>query len=734
MSHHNYYIGDSLEVLKTLPDKSVHCCVTSPPYWGLRDYGVPGQIGLEPTPEEYVSRLVDVFREVRRVLRDDGTCWVNLGDSYTSGGRKERDPGQSKIHPAYMGDNFKDGLRPDTPSGLKPKDLVGIPWMVAFALRADGWYLRSDIIWCLSGGTKVYARTQKGDAPMTIKDLARLDPSTVKLWNGEKWTQLLGVSKSTRRGDEITLVLRSGERISCTPTHKFPTRRGLLEAKDIVVGDILERCVLPEPDQPKEPAFIGEDAAWLAGLYVAEGSRSGDTIQIAGHAKETERWERLQAIAVAYGGYATRTIDENRMDIRLYGKVLNAVIDELVSGRTAKGKHFSPVVWRYSNRFLEAILDGYLAGNGHYDAKNDRWRLGFTRNYNLESDLRTICARLGYKLKLNLSHVTYNGKRVPTFRGEIRKTRSGHWNEKDPGEIVAIQKARCREVYDLGVADDPHLFALTSGALTHNSKPNSMPESVTDRPTKAHEYIFLLAKSERYYYDADAIKEPVAPSTIDRGKVDFGGKKGREYKPVKGDPNYRAGHEQWGRTFDYRKSCVNGRNKRTVWTVATQPFLEAHFATFPPDLIRPCILAGTSPQACPVCGAPWKRIVETPKFPKELRAKPGDPGVKVGYGNPMVNTTGTGQKMQNWRNENPPQTIGWQPTCTCPGNDGSGKCVVLDPFGGAGTTSLVAKQHGRNSIYIDINPEYTKIAIDRMNFEQGDLFEKHSYEVISMPK
>jgi len=95
----------------------------------------------------YVCRMVEAFREVRRVLRSDGTCWVNMGDSYTSGGRKERDLGQSKLHPAFEGDAFVDGLRPDTPAGLKPKDLVGIPWMLAFALRADGWWLRQDIVW-----------------------------------------------------------------------------------------------------------------------------------------------------------------------------------------------------------------------------------------------------------------------------------------------------------------------------------------------------------------------------------------------------------------------------------------------------------------------------------------------------------------------------------------------------------------------------------------------------------
>jgi len=138
------YHGDCKAVMAEMEPESVHCVVTSPPYWGLRDYGTPGQLGLEPTPEEYVANLVAVFREVRRVLRADGTVWLNLGDSYTSGGRKTRDPGQSKIHPAL--ENWTGG-RADNPAGLKPKDLVGIPWRVAFALQADGWYLRSDIIW-----------------------------------------------------------------------------------------------------------------------------------------------------------------------------------------------------------------------------------------------------------------------------------------------------------------------------------------------------------------------------------------------------------------------------------------------------------------------------------------------------------------------------------------------------------------------------------------------------------
>src|SRR5277367_2859804 len=137
--------GDWVEQLRTLPDESVQCCVTSPPYWGLRDYGVSGHLGLEKTPWEYVEKLVEGFREVRRVLRKDGTCWLNLGDSYSGGGRGGN-PGTSK-HIKQATNKGSLGMRGVKRDCFKTKDLVGIPWMVAFALRSDGWWLRSDIIW-----------------------------------------------------------------------------------------------------------------------------------------------------------------------------------------------------------------------------------------------------------------------------------------------------------------------------------------------------------------------------------------------------------------------------------------------------------------------------------------------------------------------------------------------------------------------------------------------------------
>jgi len=142
--------NDAYKALQAMEDRSVDCIVTSPPYYGLRDYGNPGQIGLEETPEEFISKIVDVFREARRVLKDDGTLWVNIGDSYAAQA-KDRTPEQAAKNSTINGGKFTQmqvlkQINKIT-GDLKPKDLIGIPWMLAFALRADGWYLRQDIIW-----------------------------------------------------------------------------------------------------------------------------------------------------------------------------------------------------------------------------------------------------------------------------------------------------------------------------------------------------------------------------------------------------------------------------------------------------------------------------------------------------------------------------------------------------------------------------------------------------------
>lgn len=161
MKQHRVLIGDCIESMRTLPDKSVQMCVTSPPYYGLRDYGVDGQIGLEETPAEFIARLVEVFREVRRVLRDDGTAWVNMGDSYAGsrcGGNSQSitGVGRDESVTAARARRTVASRRRDNEAiprsdyavpGFKPKDMMGMPWRLAFALQDDGWYLRQDIIW-----------------------------------------------------------------------------------------------------------------------------------------------------------------------------------------------------------------------------------------------------------------------------------------------------------------------------------------------------------------------------------------------------------------------------------------------------------------------------------------------------------------------------------------------------------------------------------------------------------
>jgi DNA modification methylase len=382
------YGGDCREVMRSMEPESVHCVVTSPPYWGLRDYGDAGQLGLEPTPEEYVANMVEVFREVRRVLRSDGTVWLNLGDSYAaggSGGYSDKSTLSGFTSPDTKGRVMNAApMQLSAPSGLKPKDLVGIPWRVAFALQADGWYLRSDIIW---------------------------------------------------------------------------------------------------------------------------------------------------------------------------------------------------------------------------------------------------------------------------------------------------------------------------------SKPNPMPESVTDRPTKSHEYLFLLSKSPRYYFDADAVREPFAGEPYegrDNGAILNGDRKDR------------------GRTIGM---TTTARNIRSVWTIATQPYPGAHFATFPRKLVEPCIKAGTSERGvCPECGAPWvretRKVGDAPhldRYGRKVERRTQDHWKRNGDNRDRVNTSdgvpvALGSSIY--------ETIAWRPSCkhepaTEYGPQDPIPAAVLDPFAGSGTTGVVAQSLGRRAVLIDLNPDYLAQAMTR---------------------
>ena len=534
-----------------------------------------------------------VFAEVRRVLADDGTLFLNLGDSYSGGGGGNYGSGKSvRSQGGQQTTNIRN--RPDAPQngGLPAKNLLGIPWRVAFALQDDGWILRNDIIWCLSGGAWVYARTAKGDMPVMVKDLIRLDPSTIQLWNGEKWSRVLGWGRSTDESERVELVLRSGERIGATGGHLWPTRRGNVASRDLAVGDVIATCALPEPEGAVRPEYLTDDVLWLCGLYLAEGSRSSSTIQLSLCADEVRWLPRIAAAVRHMGGTMRSTVEGNTLAVRMWGKVLTAVIDDHIGGKVAVDKHLTTTVWNLPNDALRHIVTGYLDGDGHYDLPNGRIRIGFTRNYALQRDLRTLAARLGATLTLNPNTSTCQTGTFKSFKGEWRWERSGHWNEKDRGEVIAIRGSHARKFWDIAVEDEPHLFALASGVLTHNCKPNGMPESVTDRLSTKHEHVFMFSKRARYWFDLDPIRERYdgdrEPTRRARNPQD-GWKENSAPAPWSVQTNLQATGER------HTIGHALGRNPGDVWSIATQPFASAHFAVMPQTLASRAIEAGCKP-------------------------------------------------------------------------------------------------------------------------------------------
>jgi DNA modification methylase len=481
-------IGDCREKLREMPDASVNCCVTSPPYFGLRDYGVDGQMGLEPTPDEFVAGMVEVFREVRRVLRDDGTLWLNIGDSYASvaGGYSETGSrGATAIIGAKTQAAVRKGACRKPPLGLKAKDLIGIPWELAKALRAPYYTGRIkselDRVWL--------AAMIDGEGCMFIHK------RKVGMSNGQGYAR-----KSDTYGSGLEVA-------NC---HRA----------------IVERC-----------------------------------LEITGA-----------------GSICEQTKDRRQTLYRwnLRSNECRWVIEEIYP---------------------------HLVGKQH------------------QARLLIGCPSSGEKA--DLAH-----------RGLI---------DLHNGLTPAIDFPAPKSLYEPG-------WYLRQDIIW--SKSNPMPESVRDRCTKAHEYLFMLSKSARYYYDAEAIAEP---STWDPGKSKMpdgwdtgpgghgafhrnGREKGRRTDKQRGHGRRHAGFNDRWDAMEKAEQCSGTRNKRSVWEVATQPFSEAHFATYPPALIEPCILAG-----CP---------------------------------------TGS---------------------------------TVLDPFGGAGTTGLVADRLGRNAVLIELNPEYAAIAERRLN-------------------
>jgi DNA modification methylase len=247
-------------------------------------------------------------------------------------------------------------------------------------------------------------------------------------------------------------------------------------------------------------------------------------------------------------------------------------------------------------------------------------------------------------------------------------------------------------------------------------KPNPMPESVTDRPTKSHEFIYLFTKAERYAWDAEAVREPQEMSTILRAQYAR-----NQWKYAKEITDINVAPQIGPNRIE-----LNGRNLRDVWTMATQAYPGAHFATYPSELPRRCIKAGTSERGCcPKCGKGWVRVVEKQQPPASVYTGKVKPDSIAAVSHPELGKVGMGQKLQDWYELHPSTTLGFRPACTCDAGEPV-PCIVLDPFSGAATTGLVARELGRHYVGLELSGEYLKQSRDRLSLTALDEWANNS--------
>jgi DNA modification methylase len=440
LSEYELILGDSFEHIKTIPAHSIDLILTDPPY----------NLGRYSTGNIKMSW--------RKDFNNDVAEWDT-----------------TIFNPADWLDEFRRILKPSgNIFAFTSYNLLG-QWHQTFDPVFDTFQF---MCWhkCLASATLLYSRTPQGDAPRMLKDLVRMEPHEVKLWNGKKWTQVLSWDAAQPGSVGLAVEFRSGEKVTATREHRWPTARGLVATEDLRIGDIVEATCLPEPDAPDMPALLpDEDIGWLIGMYLAEGNigTDEDTVFFAGHKKEVQRFARIDKLALALGATSdTKSYtDGDGVTTIVWGKIFVEVLKKYVDGNTAKTKHLRVTCWRRSNLFLKALLDGYLEGDGNYDCSNDRWRLSFCRNDAFAKNIRTLCARLGYHLTLKAADGRMHGVTFPKYMGTIRMWSNGHVNERHRNEVVGISSTSCEVFYDVTVEDEPHTFALASGILTHNTNP-----------------------------------------------------------------------------------------------------------------------------------------------------------------------------------------------------------------------------------------------------------------------
>lgn len=808
--------ADVLSGLAQLDSDSIDCIITSPPYWGLRDYGdstkviwdgdknckhewltfkgdnkgktpeerlqqrehalemgytvriwggsestqgtydrshIPdsdfcskcgawyGQLGLEPSLDLYLSHLLQVTAELKRVLKPTGVVFWNHGDSYSSmlGKHGNRTAGFSETT------MVSDDMKPPKPDSIPEKCMIMQNYrLVLRMIDEQGWILRNTIIWhkCLSGSTKMFAYVDGKPIVAYLKDLLRLSKNSVIEFpssDGNK-TKLLSWSKSMQ--SSVHILFRDGTEITCSENHRFVTNKDMLvEAKDLKKGVVIKKV---RHNLFKLNEGIWDyNWGWFIGLYLAEGNKDRKGIRLS-LSKDEQKWiPMIESLFKPFGIVVNPHIYKNNLAILIPSYIATGIIDTFVRGAGAKGKRLTREAFMYGEEFVKGIIDGWLDGDGSYEKYNNRWKASISRNSGMVDDLRACALISGYMFRSNLGYTKYQHGTKPCIRITVRKTLSANgYNRKSDTEIIRVTKNGEHNLYDIEV-DGNHLFTLLNGALSHNS--NHMPSSVRDRFAASYEPIFMLVKNQKYWFDLDAVRVP-QKEFVTNGKrglgfkpreskdfmvdgagykqggiIEYRAEHGINYNPLgknPGDVRDLTKHEiATGRigNFSYEDPLhqkplnPSGKNPGDIWNIPTQPFSGAHFATFPEKLIEPMVKAGCPAEVCKKCGKARERISE-----KELvvhkefndKGKALDNVREGSVYEPAIPRARTGLEGHNEY-----KTIGWT-DCGCGAGFESG--IVLDPFMGAGTTALVALENNRRFIGIELNPEYVKMAYKRI--------------------
>lgn len=747
MSERKVLIGNALDVLKELPNESIDVCVTSPPYWALRDYGSEpviwggdhmcqhewgehiesarggvgtnanvganrdgaannrghptithycakcgawrGQLGLEPTFQEYIDHLLMIFDEVHRVLKPTGACFVNIADTY--GGSKKGNTETNKNNKVVT-----DSFVKKAPKDVPHKSLCLIPQRFAIGMVERGWVCRNQINWCLDELTPVICKVDGVLYNLPIREVYarrehRIEVPTQDARGNLIWASVKRVyDRGEQDGFKITLT--NGRSVVCSGNHEFPSKVMCTKPSEYLKVNIRKASELNMKSylHVRFDGFVPIDRninqkdyneGWAAGFYLAEGSYLRPQKRELKNTKYSlyaqKRWgghvipEHI-GIQLACGlkdierGYvdnikrmypSTRVyIYGSSVAVHVTDRAYIELIEACIEGHDAHTNHPTDYAFNRGPDFCKGLIDGFLAGDGHYDAPNDRWRVRICRNFNIRDWMDVACALVGYEMRIEGEHHVSsckNGKMHETLGFTIRKNPRHVSMGVKACKVESIEHVGMRHMYDIEVETlfdvkrdgkanirANNLYFLGNGIWTHNCKPNVMPQSCTDRFTVDSEPMFFFTKESSGYY-FNQLKEPVAESSKKRAEYGW-----KSDKANLGPGGGGVEVERMGERF----VPEDGRNMRTTWCINTSASTIEHCAMFPKALIERPI------QAC------------------------------------------------------------------CPPGG-----VVLDPFCGSGTTLEYCFEHDIDAIGIEINPDFKGIIERRMHKGQRGLgeYEEH---------